>query len=45
VAAGAEKGTIDRRVLKNIGLAWLVTVPGAAALGIAAYAIARALGA
>lgn len=41
--AGAERGTLDRRSLLKIALAWVVTLPAAAILGAVAYAIAAAL--
>lgn len=42
--AGAQRGTLDRRSLGNILLAWVVTLPAAALLGAGCYA-ATALGA
>lgn len=40
-SAGAQRGTLNRRTLRDILLAWVVTLPVAAALGMAVYAIAR----
>jgi PiT family inorganic phosphate transporter len=45
IGAGSQKDSLNRRTLKEIALAWVVTVPGAAALGMSAYEVARALGA
>lgn len=39
-SAGAQRGTLNRRTLRDILLAWAVTLPAAAALGMAVYAIA-----
>lgn len=39
-SAGAQRGTLNRKTLRDILLAWVVTLPAAAALGMAAYAIA-----
>lgn len=44
-AAGAERRTLDWRVLRGILLAWVVTLPAAAALAAGAYALAKAFGA
>jgi inorganic phosphate transporter, PiT family len=43
IGAGARRGALQRRTLRDIALAWVVTLPGAALLGTAAYAIARAV--
>jgi PiT family inorganic phosphate transporter len=43
VGAGAQRRALRRRTLRDIALAWVVTLPGAALLGTAAYAIARAV--
>jgi inorganic phosphate transporter, PiT family len=43
VGAGAQRRALRRRTLRDIALAWVVTLPGAALLGAAAYAIARAV--
>lgn len=40
-SAGAQRGTLNRKTLRNILLAWVVTLPVAAALGMAVYAVAR----
>ena len=45
IGASSGSASLNRGTLLDIALAWLVTLPGAAALGIAAYGIARALGA
>jgi len=42
--AGAQRGTLDRRLLRNILLAWVVTLPAAALLGAGCYAVAAGLG-
>ncbi|MBI2570351.1 MAG: inorganic phosphate transporter [Candidatus Schekmanbacteria bacterium] len=38
--AGAARGTLDTRTLRDIVLAWVVTLPAAGLLGAASYAIA-----
>ncbi len=43
--AGAGRGSLDRRTLRSIALAWLVTLPAAALLGIATYGVLAVLGA
>jgi inorganic phosphate transporter, PiT family len=43
VGAGARRRALRYGTLREIALAWVVTVPGAALLGTAAYAIARAV--
>jgi len=40
---GAERGSLNGQMARAIGLAWVVTVPGAAVLGAGAYALARVL--
>lgn len=42
--AGAHRGTLDRRALRDILLAWVVTLPAAALLGAGSYALAAGLG-
>ncbi|MFN2421936.1 MAG: inorganic phosphate transporter [Gemmatimonadota bacterium] len=39
-SAGARRGTLNRKTLRDILLAWVITLPAAAALGMAVYAIA-----
>lgn len=41
VGAGAERSSLNRRTLRDIAMAWVVTLPASALLGIAAYAIAK----
>ncbi|MBI3071994.1 MAG: inorganic phosphate transporter [Deltaproteobacteria bacterium] len=43
VGAGLVRGSLNQRTLRNIALAWIVTLPAAAGLGIVAYAIASGL--
>ncbi len=43
VGAGAQRRSLQHRTLRDIALAWMVTLPGAALLGTVAYAMARAL--
>jgi PiT family inorganic phosphate transporter len=43
VGAGARRRALRYTTLREIALAWVVTLPGAALLGTAAYAIARAV--
>ena len=43
MAAGSERGSLQRKTLRDILLAWVVTLPSAAVLGMVAYVIARAL--
>ena len=43
--AGAQRGTLDHSSLRSILSAWIVTLPAAAILGAACYAVAFALGA
>jgi len=40
---GAQRGTLDRRSLRGIVLAWVVTLPAAGMLGAAGYALTTAL--
>jgi len=42
--AGAQRGTLDRRSIRNIVMAWVVTLPAAALLGAGCYALAAGLG-
>lgn len=42
--AGAQRGTLDRRSLRNLLLAWIVTLPATALLGAGCYALAAGLG-
>lgn len=39
VGAGAERKSLNRKTLREIGLAWVVTLPASALLGIAIYGI------
>ncbi|MHB1845616.1 MAG: inorganic phosphate transporter [Deltaproteobacteria bacterium] len=38
-SAGAERGSLNRRAVRDILLAWVVTLPVAAALGMGAYVV------
>lgn len=40
---GAQRGSLNEKTAREIGLAWVATVPGAAVLGAGAYALARVL--
>lgn len=42
-SVGAHRGTLNRKTLRDILLAWVVTLPASAALGMAAYAVAGLL--
>lgn len=42
---GALRGSLDRKTLQGILLAWVVTLPAAAAIGMAAYELIRLVGA
>lgn len=42
VGAGAQRASLNRKTLRDIALAWVVTLPASAVLGIAAYAAGRA---
>lgn len=42
--AGAQRGTLDRRALRGILLAWIITLPAAAALGCGLYLVASRFG-
>jgi phosphate/sulfate permease len=42
IAAGAERGAINWRTVHEMVLAWVVTVPAAAALGIVVFALVGA---
>ena len=44
VGAGLLRNSIDRSTLRTIVLAWVVTLPVSALLGMAGYAAARAIG-
>jgi PiT family inorganic phosphate transporter len=39
VGAGAERASLNRSTLRDMALAWAVTLPASAALGIAAYGV------
>lgn len=41
VGAGAERKSLNRKTLREIGLAWVVTLPASALLGVAAYGIGK----
>lgn len=41
VGAGAARRSLNRRTLRDIALAWVITLPGAALLGVAAYALGK----
>jgi PiT family inorganic phosphate transporter len=43
--AGAQRGSLNRKTLRDILLAWAVTLPAAAALGMAAYVVIKAIAA
>ena len=43
VGAGMQRSSLNRKALRDIVLAWLVTLPAAAFLGMAGYALARAV--
>lgn len=43
VGVGAQRGSLNEKTAREIGLAWVVTVPGAAVLGAGAYALAQLL--
>jgi PiT family inorganic phosphate transporter len=42
--AGAQRGSLNRKTLRDILLAWVVTLPAAAALGMAAYVVIKPIG-
>ncbi|MGI8783705.1 MAG: inorganic phosphate transporter [Acidobacteriota bacterium] len=42
-SAGVKRGSLNRKTLRDIVLAWVVTLPAAAALGMAAYLVARTI--
>lgn len=42
--AGAQRGSLNRKTLRDIVLAWAVTLPAAAALGTAAYVVIKTIG-
>ncbi len=44
VGVGLQRASLNRRTLRDVALAWLVTLPAAALLGMAAYALAKVLG-
>ncbi len=41
--AGAQRGSLNRKTLREIVLAWVLTLPAAAALGMAGYVVAKAI--
>jgi len=41
--AGAQRGSLNRKTLRDIVLAWAVTLPAAAALGMTAYVAIKAI--
>lgn len=41
--AGMQRSSINSKTLRDIGLAWIVTLPGAALLGIIAYVAGNAI--
>ncbi|MBI2835813.1 MAG: inorganic phosphate transporter [Acidobacteria bacterium] len=41
VSVGAQRGSLNERTAREIGMAWVVTVPAAALLGAGVYALAR----
>lgn len=43
ISAGSARGSLNRKTLRDILLAWFVTLPAAAGLGMAAYLVARAI--
>lgn len=43
VGSGVERAALNRKTLRDIALAWIVTLPAAALLGTAGYALAKAL--
>ncbi|MBI1873175.1 MAG: inorganic phosphate transporter [Acidobacteria bacterium] len=43
VGSGWERHALNRKTLRDIALAWIVTLPAAAMLGMAGYAVAKAL--
>lgn len=43
VGSGLERGALNRKTLRDIALAWIVTLPAAALLGTAGYALAKTL--
>jgi len=42
-SAGAQGGSLNRKTLRDIVLAWVVTLPAAAVLGMVAYVVAKAV--
>lgn len=42
-SAGAQGGSLNRKTLRDIVLAWVVTLPAAALLGMVAYVVAKAI--
>jgi PiT family inorganic phosphate transporter len=42
-AIGARQGSLERRTVRNIAAAWVVTLPAAALLAAGAYALIRAI--
>ncbi len=45
MGAGAQRASLDKKTLRDIALAWLLTLPAGALLGMAAYTIGRLAGA
>lgn len=43
VGVGVQRGSLNGKMAREIGLAWVVTVPAGALLGAGAYALARVL--
>ncbi|MGH7557481.1 MAG: inorganic phosphate transporter [Gemmatimonadota bacterium] len=41
ISAGLHRGTLNRTTLRDILFAWVVTLPAAAALGVATYMVVR----
>lgn len=41
VGAGAQRASLNRKTLRDMALAWVVTLPASAALGVLAYGLAR----
>jgi PiT family inorganic phosphate transporter len=43
ISAGSARGALNRKTLRDIVLAWIVTLPAAAGLGMVAYLVASAI--
>ncbi|MBI1726266.1 MAG: inorganic phosphate transporter [Candidatus Rokubacteria bacterium] len=43
ISAGFARGSLNHKTLRDIVLAWIVTLPAAAGLGMVAYLVARAI--